>query len=314
MDKPLIVVGVDGSPHANIAVEWAATRARQTGARLRLLHAYDLPVPVPTMSMAVATPPTASDPAAGAERAGEAVLAAASDVAHRQGRDIDVTTHLVSGGAAPALIDASAEASLIVVGSRGRGGFAGMLLGSVSVQVSAHAHCPTVVVRDRPPTTTGPVVVGVDGSEAAHAALPFAFAEAGRLGTTLIAMHAWSLPLPTGPADAAAVALIDDHTRVRYQDAARHVLTDALAACRRQHPTVPVEERLVDGTPVGALLEAAAEPVMIVVGSRGRGGFTGLLLGSTSQSVLHHATCPVAVIRTGAVVSPDQGPGTLAVT
>jgi nucleotide-binding universal stress UspA family protein len=305
MDNSLIVVGVDGSPHANTAVEWGATRARQTGASLRLVHTYDVPIPVPATPLAAPMPPFTAEPATYAAQAGEAVLDAAVDVAHRHGPDIDVTTELGVGGAAPALIDASAEAALLVVGSRGRGGFTGMLLGSVSVQVSAHAHCPTVVVRDQPPTT-GPVVVGVDGSEAAQAALAFAFPEADRLGTTLIALHAWSLPLPTGPADAAAMSLANDHTRAQYHDAAQQVLTDALASCRQQHPTVPIDERLVTGTPVGALLEAAAEPAMIVVGSRGRGGFTGLLLGSTSQSVLHHATCPVAVIRTGQAVSPNQ--------
>jgi nucleotide-binding universal stress UspA family protein len=293
MDTPLIVVGVDGSAHSDTAVEWAATRARQTGARLRLLHAYDMP----SMPLAPATPPSTADPAAHARRAGEAVLTSTVEVAHHHGGDIDVTSQLCIGGAAPALIDASAECDLIAVGSRGRGGFTGMLLGSVSVQVSAHAHCPTVVVRDQPPAA-GPVVAGVDGSDAARTALAFAFAEARRLGTTLIAVHAWSLPLPTGPADATAVSLADDHTRSQYHDAARHVLTDALAAFRQQHPTVPVDEPLIMGSPVGALLEATDDPAMIVVGSRGRGGFTGLLLGSTSQSMLHHANCPVAVVRT----------------
>nr|AGM21660.1 universal stress protein [Couchioplanes caeruleus] len=139
--------------------------------------------------------------------------------------------------------------------------------------------------------------MGVDGSEPARAALTFAFAEARRLGTTVIAVHAWSPALPTGPAEAAAAVLADDQARDRYQQAARQVLSDALADCRKQFPDVPVDERLVEAGPVGALLEAAAEPAMIVVGSRGHGGFTGLLLGSTSQAVLHHTTCPVAVIR-----------------
>ncbi|MCA2219021.1 universal stress protein [Jidongwangia harbinensis] len=304
MHNSLIVVGVDGSPHSETAVEWAATRARETGARLRLTHAHDLPVPIPTISLAAPASPSTADPAADAARAGEAVLATAVAVAHRHGRDIEVTTDLRVGGAAPALIDASEQCDLIVVGSRGRGGFTGMLLGSVSVQVSAHADCPTIVVRDQPPDA-GAVVVGVDDSEAAHTALAFAFTEAARLGTTVIAVHAWSLPLPTGPGEAAAAALADDHTRLRYQDAAQQVLTDALAGCRRQHPTVPVDERLITGSPVGALLEAATAPALIVVGSRGRGSFTGPLLGSTSQSVLRHAPCPVAVIRARQAVSPN---------
>jgi nucleotide-binding universal stress UspA family protein len=297
VDNSEIVVGVDGSPHADTAVRWAAARAQHTGARLRLLHAYVVPVPAPAMPL-VAVATSAVTPEDYLRTAGEAVLAAAADVARRHATGVDVTTDLRVGGAALALVDASAEAGLIVVGSRGLGGFKGMLLGSVGVQVSAHALCPTVVVRG-PAPAAGPVVVGVDGSEPARAALAFAFAEAHRLGTTVIAVHAWSPPLPTGLADAAAVALADDGDRARYQQAAQQILTDALAGCRQQHPDVPVDERLTEVGPVMALLEAAAEPAMIVVGSRGHGGFTGLLLGSTSQSVLHHAACPVAVIRAG---------------
>jgi nucleotide-binding universal stress UspA family protein len=297
VDNSEIVVGVDGSPQADTAVRWAASRARHTGARLRLLHAHVVPVPAPAMPLAAAATYSVN-PQDYAAEAGEAVLAAAATVAHDRANGVDVITDLRVGGAAPVLIDASAEADLIVVGSRGLGGFTGLLLGSVSTQVSGHAHCPAVVVRGQA-TAAGPVVVGVDGSEPAAAALAFAFAEARRLGTGVIAVHAWSLPLPTGPADAVAVALASDDDRARYQQAARQVLTGALADCRQQYPDVPVDERLAEARAAGALLEAAAEPAMIVVGSRGHGGFTGLLLGSTSHAVLHHATCPVAVVHAG---------------
>jgi nucleotide-binding universal stress UspA family protein len=128
--------------------------------------------------------------------------------------------------------------------------------------------------------------------------LTFAFAEAHCLGTTVVAVHAWSMPLPVGPAEAAALAMATGDDRARYQRTAQQVLTDAVAGYRQSYPDVPVTERLTEAGPAGALLEAANEPAMIVVGSRGHGGFTGLLLGSTSQSVLHHATCPVAVTRT----------------
>jgi nucleotide-binding universal stress UspA family protein len=304
MDDNKIVVGVDGSPHADRAVRWAATRARHTGARLRLLHAYVVPVPAPAMPLA-ATTAGAVAPDDDLAKSGEAVLAAAADLARDHATGVDVSTELRVGGAAPALIDASADAGLVVVGSRGLGGFTGLLLGSVSVQVSAHAHCPTVVVRDQIPAT-GPVVVGVNDSEPARAALTFAFAEARSLGTTVIAVHAWSWPLPTGVGDAAAAALANDDARARYQQAARQILTDALTECRQQHPDVPVDERLTEADPAEALLEAAAEPAIVVVGSHGHGGFTGLLLASTSQSVLHHATCPVAVIHAGQAVPPHQ--------
>ncbi|GAA3939807.1 universal stress protein [Actinoplanes auranticolor] len=287
-----IVVGVDGSPDADLAVRWAASRAERTGAHLRLLHAYIRPVPAPSMPLTAAT----AAPDDYFATAGEAVLTKAADVAHARAPGIDVITDLRVEGAAPALIDVSDDADVIVVGSRGLGGFKGMLLGSVSSQVSGRARCPTVVVRGQAPAT-GPVVVGVDGSEPAAAALTFAFAEAHRLGTTVVAVHAWSTPLPTGPAEAAALAMAAGDDRARYQRTAQQVLTDSVDGHRQRYPDVPVTERLTEAGPAGALLEAATEPAMIVVGSRGHGGFTGLLLGSTSQSVLRHATCPVAVIR-----------------
>jgi nucleotide-binding universal stress UspA family protein len=236
---------------------------------------------------------TAGDDAA---KAGESILTAAAEVAQRHAAGIEVATELRAGGAASALIDASATAGLLVVGSRGLGGFTGLLLGSVSAQVSAHAHCPTVVVRGQG-DAAGPVVLGVDGSRPARAASAFAFAEAHRLGVGVVAVYAWNLPLPAGPSDAVAVALLDDGGVAQYQQQARQVLTDALADARRQYPHVPVEERLADASPVRALLDASTDPAMIVVGARGHGGFTGLLLGSTSQSVLHHADCPVAVLH-----------------
>jgi nucleotide-binding universal stress UspA family protein len=298
MKNSEIVVGVDGSAHADVAVRWAAARARHTGARLRLLHAYVPPAPAPAMPLAAVT--AAAGPDDYLAEAGEAVLTTAARVALDQAPGINVITDLRVGGTAPVLIEISADAGLIVVGSRGLGGFKGLLLGSVSTQVSGHAHCPTVVVRSRP-SAAGPVVVGVDGSEPATTALTFAFAEAHRLGTAVVAVHAWSMSLPTGPADAAAIAMAAGDDRARFQHTAQQVLTDAVADHRLTYPDVPVTERLIEASPAGALLEAVADPAMIVVGSRGHGGFTGLLLGSTSQSVLHHATCPVAVIRPGQV-------------
>jgi nucleotide-binding universal stress UspA family protein len=304
VDDLEIVVGVDGSPQANTAVRWAATHAQHTGARLRLLHAYVLPAPAPAMPLTAAgsSAAVADDYLA---TTGEAVLSAAADLAHLHATGVDVTTELSIGAAAPALVDASADAGLIVVGSRGRGRFTGTVLGSVSTHVSAHAHCPTMVVRE-PALTAGPVVVGVDDSEPARAALTFAFAEAHRLGTTVVAVHAWSPPLPTGPAEATAAALADDSGRTRYRHAAQNTLTNALTAGREQYPDVRVDERLTEAGPVGALLEAATDPSMIVIGSHGRGTFTGLLRGSTSQSVLHHATCPVAVTRTRRAAPPHR--------
>lgn len=296
MDNAEVIVGVDGSPQADAAVRWAAARARHTGARLRLLHAYSVPVPAPAMSLAAAGP-YAADRVEYAAEAGEAVLAAAAELARGHADGVEVSTELRVGGAAQALIDASEQAGLVVVGSRGLGGFTGLLLGSVGVQVSAHARCPTVVVHGDAPAT-GPVVVGVDGSDLSRAAVAFAFAEADRLGTGVIAVHAWGLPMPTGAGDGLAVVLAGEDEQAKFARAAGRVLADALTDVRQRYPDVTVDERLVQAGSAGALLEAAADATMIVVGSRGHGGFKGLLLGSTSQTVLQHAGCPVAVVRT----------------
>jgi nucleotide-binding universal stress UspA family protein len=292
-----IVVGVDGSPEADTAVRWAAARAAHTGTALHLLYAYAVPVPSPAMPLA-GVPPYVVDPE-DYRRAGEAVLAAAEERARGYADNVQVRTRLRAGGAAQALIDASATAGLVVVGSRGLGGFTGLLLGSVGVQVSSHAHCPTVVVRQNV-STAGPVVVGVDGSEASDLAVGFAFAEAARIDTGVLAVHAWGAPLPTGAGEATALALIREEDHQGHQRVARQLLTEALAPLRRQFPDVPVDELVAEAGAASALIDAADGAAMVVVGSRGHGGFTGLLLGSTSQAVLHHAGCPVAVIR------PDQ--------
>jgi nucleotide-binding universal stress UspA family protein len=291
-----IVVGVDGSTEAEGAVRWAAERARGTGAPLRLLHAYALPVPTPGMPLAAVAPyPVNPDEYA---RAGEAVLAAAAEVARGAAAEVPVHTDLRAGGAAPALIEASTDAGLVVVGSRGLGGFTGLLLGSVGVQVSIHAHCPTAVIRGDT-AAAGPVVVGVDGSPASHTALDFAFAEAQRLGRSVRAVHAWGAPLPTGPGEAAALVRTHHVGREAPVRAANQLLAEALAPHRRSFPDVEVDELLTEAGAAPALLEAARDAVLVVIGSRGRGGFAGLLLGSTSQTLVHHAPCPVVVTRPG---------------
>jgi nucleotide-binding universal stress UspA family protein len=290
----VIVVGVDGSAGADAAVRWAAARAGGTGASLRLLYACPAPVPAPAMPLAAT--PYGIDPDAYAQAA-EAVVAAAADLARQHADRVEVSTELQVGGAGQALIDASSAASLVVVGSRGLGGFTGLLLGSVGVQVSAHAHCPTVVVRGDGTPVAGPVVVGVDGSEPSHAAVGFAFAEASRMHTDLVALHAWQLPLPGGVGEAAALALEAGLGREMYEDAARQMLTDAVAPWRDRYRDVLVRQQTTQGGAAPALLTAAERAAMLVVGTRGHGGFAGLLLGCTSHALLHHATCPVAVIR-----------------
>jgi nucleotide-binding universal stress UspA family protein len=191
------------------------------------------------------------------------------------------------------LIERSASASLVVLGSRGLSGFTSLVVGSISVAVAAHGRCPVVVVRGADPDTApredGPVVVGVDGSPSSRAALDLAFEAAALRGVPLKAVHAWSdLPVTT-----VWELTTDWHSIQQYES---EELNQWLADGRARHPDVSVEEVVVRDGAAHILLEHARTAQLIVVGSRGRGGFRGLLLGSTSQAMIHHAACPVAVV------------------
>jgi nucleotide-binding universal stress UspA family protein len=183
--------------------------------------------------------------------------------------------------------------SPVVVGSRGLGGYAGLVVGSIAVAVATHGHCPVVVVRGADPQSEprqeGPVVVGVDGSATSRTAARFAFQAAALRNAPLVAVHAWSdLPVTT------VWELTTDWRTVQAQESA--ALDQWLADGRALCPDVHVEHVVVRDGPARLLLEHARDAQLVVVGSRGRGGFRGLLLGSTSQALIHHATCPVAVV------------------
>jgi nucleotide-binding universal stress UspA family protein len=184
---------------------------------------------------------------------------------------------------------------MVVLGDRGRGGFAGLLLGSVATAVSAHASSPVVVVRGdvSADPRTGPVVVGVDDSPDGRAAVSAAFAEAAARGVGLVAVRAWAPP-----------ATWHCLSRPRHDDAIeemetaeRRLLSDVVEPGRGAHPDVTVTLHLPETSASDALVSASRDAQLVVVGSRGRGGFRGLLLGSVSQQLLHHAHCPVLVVR-----------------
>jgi nucleotide-binding universal stress UspA family protein len=208
---------------------------------------------------------------------------------------VAVSASLSRPAAAPTLIALSSAARLVVVGSRGLGGFTGLLVGSTAVEVAARGHCPLVVVRaadhDSEPPAQGSVVVGVDGSAESEAAVALAFHAAAERGVPVVAVNAWFDTVleqawrQVAPVDRAT----DENRRQEW-------LADQLAPHRAQHPDVEVRQRVVDRAPARALLREAAGAQLVVVGSRGRGGFRGLLLGSTSQALIHHSPCPVAVV------------------
>lgn len=287
-DAP-IVVGVDGSPSATDALDWAAAEASVSARPLRIVHGFIWPL------MRVPLGPSEAGPADGGfQLAAEQVLSDAETRARLAAPEVKVTTELVVGAAAPALLRHAEEAELVVVGSRGLGGFAGALVGSVGVQLAAHAACPVVVVRPQPaehsPASAAArrVVVGTDGSDLSAAAISFAIHAAARHQVALTVVRAWTAPVSTFP------GLTVD----RMEAEERQHLMDALDAQRTMFPGVEVDAKLVRDDHAGrALVAESTTADLVVVGSRGRGGFAGLLLGSVSQALLHHAECPVAVVR-----------------
>jgi nucleotide-binding universal stress UspA family protein len=289
-----IVVGVDGSPHSLGALDWAAREALVRQRPLRIVHAFTWPVPNALLGL-----PAAAQPDVGLRHAAERLLSAAADRARGAAPTMDISTDLPADVPAAALIAASRDAGLVVVGHRGLGGFTGLLVGSVGVLAAAHAACPVIVVRGNDSDEAGPpageVVVGVDGSELSSLAVDFAFSHAALHHLGVLAVQAYAFPAFITSSDPLSAAYDIDDLR---EDHAR-LLAEALAGYRNNYPDVPVRQKVVYGRPAAVLVAESAGAALTVVGSRGRGGFTGLLLGSTSQSVLHHATGPVAIVREG---------------
>ncbi|GAA0265414.1 universal stress protein [Actinomadura nitritigenes] len=281
-----IVVGVDGSKQSLRAVDWAADEAVRRNAPLRILYVvtpwlFDVPV----------------DPRAGAMRAwllygGEDIVGYAVDRAGERAPGLDVTGEQIGGQAAELLVDRAQDALMLVVGSRGRGGVGGLVLGSVAFQVASHARCPAVVVRDAPSEEYGEVALGVDGSPASTEAVGFAFGEASVRRARLHAVLAWPHPISTGPGDMQPL-VYDPEVVTKGEE---RVLSECLSGWRAKFPDVEVVPEVVHGRAAPALVRASEQADLLVVGSRGRGGFTGLLLGSVGHAMLHRSRCPVAVV------------------
>jgi nucleotide-binding universal stress UspA family protein len=160
------------------------------------------------------------------------------------------------------------------------------------VQVSAHADCPIVVALGDEERHAGPVVVGVDGSPLSDLAIGFAVEEAALRGAELVAVHAWNQPVSTGPGD--MMPLVYDEEALRSDE--ERVFAESVAGWSERYPEVPVT-RIVRGRPARVLVAESETAQLVVVGALGRGGFTGLILGSVSQAVLHHSHCPLAIVR-----------------
>ncbi|GAB3490518.1 universal stress protein [Nocardiopsis coralliicola] len=285
--RPEVLVGVDGSGGSRSALRWAAEAARLRGARLVVLHALSVP-PIATPF----SPPVRISPVPDVtDRAGR-MLRSAAAYAGENWPGLAVGAELSLLEPAPALLARGARAELVVVGSRGRGGVASLLVGSVGARVGAQSQRPVAVVPpldDRsgpaPVRGRGRVVVGLDGSATSVAALRFALAEAVRLQAELTAVHVLR----------PEVAAPDDESDLEQR------MAEAVAAHRSPADDgAAVHRALARGEPAAALLARASGAALLVVGSRGRGGIRGLLPGSVSRAVLHRAELPVAVVRAGA--------------
>ncbi|PSL08233.1 nucleotide-binding universal stress UspA family protein [Haloactinopolyspora alba] len=267
-----VFVGVDGSSEAGHALAWAAREADARGARLHVVV------------VAVGGDQTQSWSDDILDRAQLTINAVAPDV--------EVTVERMDGPAARVLAEAAASSSMLVVGRRGIGGFAGLLLGSVAHGVAQLAECPVVAVPAPEVPVADSVVVGVDGSEGNEAAIGFAFALADLHGARLRAVHTWTQPVPFGPAD--ALPLVYDVEAVQADES--RVLAESLAGWQDEHPDVQVESRTVRGHPVRTLDAQASDALAVVVGRRATRNRVIGLLGSVSHGLLHHARCPVAVV------------------
>jgi nucleotide-binding universal stress UspA family protein len=295
-----ITVGIDGSACAGLALDWAVAEATRRGLPLHIVHAFSYQYPMTSqggMGFVIE----------GVREIAEDLCQKAEERVQTTHPDLPVTWEVSTYGAASALVDASRTSHTVVVGARGVSAARGVLLGSVSTQVAAHSHCPVVVIHDGQPAAAedAPVVVGVDGSALSMNAIAYAFEEASSRGVGLTAVHAWWLDYVEG-ASASAIWTVDWKNMAQEENA---LVAESLAGWQEKYPDVAITRDSVHGHPVEALVRHSENACLVVVGSRGRGGFRGLLLGSVSQGVVHRAQCPVAIIRAPHQDSHHHGDG-----
>jgi nucleotide-binding universal stress UspA family protein len=276
-----IVVGVDGSASAARALQWAVREGKARGWFVTAVLAWDL------LGQHHATSGERFEPSYGEAQARAALDSYVEAALGQTATGALDERKVVCDLPAPALLDASATADLLVVGARGMGGFRGLLIGSVSQKCLHHARCPVVVVHAEDGDELGEigrVVVGVDDSVGASRALDWALDEARAHQAMVEVVHAWGLP--SFGADEAGEA------------AGRRIVDEVLGAADLSGLSGPITRTLVNGTGAAAILRAAEAADLVVLGSRGRGGFKGLLLGSVSDQVAHHARWPVLIVPT----------------
>lgn len=283
-----IVVGYDGSEGSTAALKWAAGAAEQRGRILDVVTTWSMPAAdLGIGASATLQQDLVDELRKEAQATNDEGLQIAADMG------VNATGEVVVGRPASAMVNRSENAEMLVVGSHGTGGLTGFLLGSVSRQVATHADCPVVVVRPVPEGGQD-IVVGVDGSPHSLKALGWAFEQASFSSSALHVLHSWEIPPTWSMVD---VPSYEPEVLIRdYGNSELRETSEAMAGFREDFPDVKVRQEVMKGSPVKALVKASEHAELLVVGSRGLGGFRGLLLGSVSHAVVHKALCPVAVV------------------
>jgi nucleotide-binding universal stress UspA family protein len=286
--KP-VVVGVDGSEESLLAAEWAATEAKRHDRPLRIVSA---PATMPRMLAGQVSPATVARALREmSERALQTAVSRAEEVA----TGLEITTEVLSGPPALAVARSGLDASMLVVGARGAGGFAAMILGSVSRYAVLRAACPVVVVRQATMAAHHEIAVGVRDPQDTSEALTFAFEEAAARHTDLVVVHGWfwfpSALRARAEHDGVGAAAFDSEQICAEADRG---LVAALIGWREKYPDVPVRQDVIHGHPARVLANYSARADLVVIGRHGSSG-----VGSIQHALLDHARGPVAVVPSG---------------
>jgi nucleotide-binding universal stress UspA family protein len=281
-----VLAGTDGSPISLAAVHWAAEEALRRGTALRLVHVWPQPVGIHLEQL---------------QAEGAALLTQVREQVAGRYPALEVETALVGASPVEGLLDAAADGELLVLGTRGLGGFTGLVVGSVSLAAAARSPIPVVVLRPGPVSPQNraadharDIVVGVGAGGAADEVLDFAFSRAQEHGARVIAVHAWGMPVIWAPPG--MILAPGDATTTELESAAQAYLTLALSPWRAKYPQVKVVSRTSTGGAAKALVDAPEGAELVVVGHRIRKHSAGGHLGFAAHAVLHHAHAPVAVV------------------
>lgn len=276
------LIGVDGSEQSRVALAWGLARASERGAEVELLHVADDSF----LSESVAF-------LSEAQQASEQMLQAETEYARSLGFTGKISGTAVVGHPIAEVEEASKHADLLILGAHNGSRFAGSFFGTRAVKVAATAHCPVAVIPAvAAAEPKAGVVVGVDGSEASKKAIAVAAESASFRGSPLIAVYAWMPPLTPGLEYLWSEELVESQ-----RSAAEEAIAIGVAGLAERYPDLEIRREIVQSPPVAALVQAAEGAELLVVGSRGRGGISRLLLGSVSHGVLQALPCPVVVTR-----------------